>query len=153
MKRLDPCENLARSGLKNTKQRMMVLDILSRSEQPLAVEQIYLELKNRDVSVNLSTVYRVLEALACKELVSKLNIPGDPRAFFEYNTASHRHYLICLGCREIKSLEHCPLGNYEQALERETGYAVNGHKLVVYGYCPACRAKGRMQEDAFPDAD
>lgn len=150
MKHGDAGENLVNCGLKSTKQRKTVLEILAHSDEPLAVEQMYLELRNRGVSVNLSTVYRILEALSIKGLVSRLNIPGDPRAYFEYNRAAHRHYLICLGCRKILSLERCPLGDYERALERETDYSISGHKLVVYGYCPACRTAPENPEHAAP---
>ena len=141
MKRNDPGA-LARSGLRSTRQRVVVLDILEKSDAPLAVEQIYLELRNRGVAANLSTVYRILEALIEKNLAASLNIPGDPRAFFEYNHAAHRHYLVCLGCRSIRPLESCPLAEYEKRIERETEYSVSGHKLVVYGYCPECRPSG-----------
>jgi Fur family ferric uptake transcriptional regulator len=150
MKHCDAGENLAKCGLRNTVQRKTVLEILERSDEPLAVEQIYTEVKNRGVAANLSTVYRILEALSGKNIASKLSIPGDPRAFFEYNRALHRHYLICLGCRKILSLERCPLGDYEQALERETDYAISGHKLVVYGYCPACRTAQDKPQNAAP---
>ena len=139
MKCEDTAGDLARSGLRSTKPRLTVLRVLEESDAPLSVEQIYLALPERGVSANLSTVYRILEALSEKGLAAKLSIPGDPRTFFEYNRAAHRHYLICLGCREIVSLAHCPLAGYETKLQEETGYSVCGHKLVVYGYCPACR--------------
>ncbi|HWQ59228.1 MAG TPA: Fur family transcriptional regulator [Clostridia bacterium] len=152
MKRNDPGCELSRCGLRNTRPRAMVLDILEKSPTPLSAEQIYLALRARGVSVNLSTVYRVLEALVDKSLAGKVNIPGDPRAFFEYSRASHRHYLICLGCREMRALERCPLAGYEKALADETDYAISGHKLVVYGYCPACRERGAKREQDAPHA-
>lgn len=139
MKRADTAGDLARCGLRSTRPRLTVLRILEESDAPLSVEQIYLALPERGVSANLSTVYRILEALSEKGLAAKLSIPGDPRTFFEYNRAAHRHYLICLGCREILPLERCPLAGYEALLQQETGYTVCGHKLVVYGYCPTCR--------------
>ena len=140
-KRTDHEAALRRSGLKSTKHRTAILDILEQSDQPMAAEQVYLELGDQKIGVSLSTVYRVLESLLDKNLVTKLSmsISGDNRAYFEYNRKSHRHYLVCLGCKKIKAIEHCPLKNYEEALEREMNYTIEGHKLDIYGYCPACQ--------------
>jgi len=138
--------DLARNGLKTTKHRTEILDILEGSGQPLAAEQVFLELKKRNISVNLSTVYRVLEVLANSHLAVKLTIPGDSRTLFEYNRMEHKHYLICLGCKKIIAIEHCPLKDYEKALAEETNFTISGHKLDIYGYCPECKEKYAHKE-------
>ncbi len=128
-------------GLKNTKSRLAILDILERSVQPVSAEQIFLELKEKNISANLSTVYRTLDKLTEKKLVTKLQITGDSRALFEYNRMVHKHYLICLECKKITAIESCPLGDYVKALARETDYSIAGHRLDIYGFCPDCRKK------------
>lgn len=127
--------------MKVTRRRLAILDILSKSEQPLSAEQVYFELKKKDVSANLSTVYRILDAFSDKHLVVKLNLSEDSRALFEYNRMEHKHYLICLGCKKIMEICRCPLGDYEETLAEETNYTIEGHKLDIYGYCPECRSK------------
>ena len=139
-------DDLKHSGLKNTKNRTVILEILEQSEQPIAAEQVYFELKEKDISINLSTVYRTLEALADRSLVTKLSIVGDSRTLFEYNRMVHRHYLVCIRCRKILAINHCPLESYEKFLEKETNFSIAGHKLDVYGYCPECRKKGKQEE-------
>ena len=62
-------ERLKNSGLKTTKSRKAILDILIRSDQPMAAEQIFLVLKQEQIAINLSTVYRTLESLENKDLV------------------------------------------------------------------------------------
>ncbi len=135
---MDFGDELKRCGLKSTKQRVAILEILSRSAEPVSAEQVFIELQRKEVAANLSTVYRTLEAMADKDLAVKLNITGDNRTLFEYNRMIHRHYLVCLGCRRIKAIHSCPLEDYEQSLARETNYSITGHKLNVYGYCPEC---------------
>ena len=135
-------EYLKRSGLKNTKNRTAILYILEQKKQPISAEDVFLEMKQRDMSVHLSTVYRTLDALADKDMVIKLNITGDNRALFEYNHMVHKHYLVCLGCKKIITIDRCPLENYEHLLEKETDYTIIGHKLDLYGYCPECKEKG-----------
>lgn len=142
MGKTDYQEDLKRSGLKNTKSRTGILHILEQKKQPISAEDVFLELKKRGIPANLSTVYRTLDALAEKELVTKQNIIGDNRALFEYNHMEHKHYLVCLGCKKIIAINRCPLKNYQEILEKETDYTIIGHKLDLYGYCPECRENG-----------
>jgi Fur family ferric uptake transcriptional regulator len=120
-----------------------MLDILEQSNQPIAAEDLFLELKKGDISANLSTVYRTLEILVENSLATKLIISSDNRALFEINRMVHRHYLICLGCKKIIPIDYCPLEDYEKSLAKETNYEIAGHKLDIYGYCPVCRLKNR----------
>lgn len=141
MKETELGETLKRCGLKKTKSRSAILDILEQSESPISAEQVFLELKERVIPTNLSTVYRTLDTFADKKLVKKLTLSGDSRNLYEYNRMIHRHYLICLGCNKIVSIDSCPLADYEKHLAEETNYKITGHKLDIYGYCPDCRDK------------
>lgn len=132
-------DTLKQKGLKNTKRRTAILDILEGSEQPVPAEQIYSELSLKRVPISLSTVYRALDSLVSKELVTKLNLCGDNRTLFELNKNTHSHHLICLGCKKIQSIDHCPIKAYEDSLGKEMDFAVAGHKLDIYGYCSKCR--------------
>jgi Fur family ferric uptake transcriptional regulator len=129
------------SGLRITKCRSAILDVLEQSEQPISAEQIFLELKEKNVTANLSTVYRTLDVLEEKNLATKLSITGDNRALYEFNRMVHRHYLVCLGCKKIIAINSCPLEDYEKRLAKETDYLISGHRLDIYGYCPECRRK------------
>ncbi len=136
------CESSAFSkGLKKTKQRSAILEILQKNSQPVSAEQIFLELSEKKISASLSTVYRSLEAMAQKGVVTKINISSEGKALFELNTNMHRHYLVCLGCKKIIALDYCPLEGYEEKLEGETDFFIVGHRLDIFGYCPECRKK------------
>ncbi|HWP79597.1 MAG TPA: Fur family transcriptional regulator [Candidatus Acidoferrum sp.] len=137
---------LEKCGLKVTKQRKAVLEILEESDAPLAADAVFLALKSAAVPANLSTVYRALEVLTEKKLVEKLKLQDDPRTLYEYNRMVHKHNLICLGCNRVVAIRHCPLGDYEKALEKETDFTISGHKLDIFGYCPECR-KTHDKED------
>jgi len=114
---------------------------LKHAEQPVTAEQLYTQMCAKDIPVNLSTVYRTLEVLCKKDLVTKLTIECGVKALFEFNSTLHRHHLICLGCKKIMTIESCPLGNYEQTLADSTDFAITGHKLDIYGYCPDCQGE------------
>ncbi len=133
-------DTLKKSGLKNTKHRTAVIEILAQSSQPISAEEIYFMLKESKVDINLSTIYRTLEVFAANDIVTKLNLTGSSKALYEYNMMTHRHYLICIKCKKIVTIEHCPLQDYEALLEKHTDFSIVGHKLDIYGYCPECKS-------------
>jgi Fur family transcriptional regulator, ferric uptake regulator len=130
---------LESSGLKKTKQRQAIVDILNKAIQPLTADDIYIELKNVNISISLSTIYRILDVMTEKKIIVKLNVSNNNKALFEINQMIHKHYLSCLVCKKIISVNFCPMGDYEADLEKETGYEIIGHKLEIFGYCKECR--------------
>ncbi|MDF1496368.1 Fur family transcriptional regulator [Caproiciproducens sp. CPB-2] len=134
--------DLRQKGLKNTKRRMAILEILEKQTQPVAAEQIFMELNRYDLSTSMSTVYRELDSLVNNHLALKIKINESNKALYEYNRMIHKHYLVCLGCKKMISLDMCPLKTYEETLQEQTHFIITDHKLNIYGYCPECQAKG-----------
>lgn len=132
---------IKKSGLKGTKSRSAILEVLEQSKQPLSAEAVYAELKHKNIAINLSTVYRTLDALTDKDLAVRLTITGENKALYEASHAGHRHYLVCLDCKKTMAVEGCPLEGYEKKLADETDFVIEGHRLDIYGYCAECRNK------------
>lgn len=132
-------EKFIENGLRRTKSRKAILDILTKSSQPISAEQIYKLLKEENIAIDISTVYRTLEAMENIELVKKINIMDDDKMLFEYNNMNHSHYLVCVGCKKIITIQSCPLGSYEEEMESKTNFSILGHKLYLYGYCSECQ--------------
>jgi len=131
--------DLLRNGnLKSTRHRIAILKILKESKLPLSAEDIFIRLRKDNVVISLSTVYRVLEILHDKEIVTRVSIPDDSRAVYELCGNEHHHHLLCIKCRKILPVEGCPLEEYEKLLEDRFGFTVKGHSLEVYGYCESC---------------
>lgn len=131
-------EMLRDGKLKSTKHRIAILEILKEGKFPLSAEDIYIRLKQNNISISLSTVYRVLEALHEKDIVTKVNIPDNNKAVYELHSNDHRHHLLCMKCRKLLAIDGCPLEEYEKLIEDRFGFTVKGHNLEVYGYCNNC---------------
>lgn len=134
-------ELFSNHGIKNTKQRNIVLNLLKKTDLPLTAEQVFLKVKEFDATISLSTIYRILDMFVTKEVVVKSDITDDNKAMFELNRLEHKHYLICVCCKRIMAIDNCPLEVYEKSLEQKTGFHITGHKLEIYGYCPVCKDK------------
>ena len=141
LQEIDNKDLFASQGIKNTKQRNLIFEALKQSDDPVTAEQIFLKLKEVDASINLSTVYRILNIFVSKNLAIKSSISDDNKAMFEVNRMEHKHHLVCVGCKKILSIEDCPLERYEKSLEEKTDFDIKGHKLEIFGYCPECKLK------------
>lgn len=137
-------EILKNNGLKKTKHRQYVLQVLRECSQPVTAEQIYLKLMEKKDAISLSTVYRILDILISKKIVLKMNPLKEDKALFELNRRVHRHYLICIGCHKMLPIDDCPLGDYEKRLAKRTGFEITGHNLEIYGICRECREKRKL---------
>lgn len=140
MQKVDAYKGLLKNnGLKNTKRRNSILEALAKSAQPITVDQVFLELQRNDVSINISTVYRILETLVSKDLILKTNIIGENKSLFELNQMDHKHHFICMSCRQMFAVDDCPFEQYGELLQSKMGFNVTGHKLEIYGYCQNCK--------------
>lgn len=127
-------------GIKWTKQRKAVYEILWQAKEPFSAMQIYNRVNKSEEEgmYAISTIYRILDAFEEKGLVSKTTWMGDGTVVYELNRGGHTHYAVCLECHKRVALPSCPFAHVH--LEQETGdFTVTGHKLELYGYCNECK--------------
>lgn len=134
-------------GIKNTKQRNLVFDILNKSDCPISAENIFSQVTSIDPTINLSTIYRVLETFVTKGLVLKSSMMGSNNAAFELNRRNHKHQLICLRCNKTIPIDFCPLKSFQQSIEETTDFDITGHNLEMFGYCPECKEKMKKNKE------
>ncbi len=135
-----PIETNWPKSLKRTPVRLRVAELLDETSVPLCVSEIYERLRQTDAHLNLSTVYRVLDAFVAAGLAEKTIISSDAPAYYAALRSTHCHYAVCLRCRRLIPLAHCPFDRRNLHLV-EQGFEMTGHRLEIYGYCAACRAE------------
>ncbi len=122
---------LSQKGLKCTRQRLEILNVLKSADAPVTAEMIFSKLG----SLSLSTVYRTLEKFTSAGLVSRQVFGDGNEMYYELTYMKHRHYAVCLSCRKVRYINGCPVR--ETHLE---DFTVTGHRLELFGYCSECRA-------------
>lgn len=128
------------SGIKWTRQRKDVYEVLNQASEPLSAVQIYSRIEKSAGGGNyaVSTIYRILSAFEERGLVTSTTWMGDGTVVYELNRGDHTHYAVCLECHKRVALPDCPFAHIQP--EPETGdFLVTGHKLELYGYCRDCR--------------
>lgn len=132
---------LTNKGLKKTKARMSVLKILSHTAYPLTAEEVYQNCLKENPTINLSTVYRILDTFLKKGLILKPVLKDDVTACYIINSHHHKHYLICQECKSMVNIDFCPFDEYEKYIEAETDFTILNHKFEIIGICPDCKCK------------
>lgn len=78
-------------GLKATKQRMIIFEILKNSTEHPSAEMITKQLKKRGETMSLATVYNVIDTLEKHKLIMRVASCDDCMRF-DANTKFHVHY-------------------------------------------------------------
>ena len=127
---------LTHLGIKVTKQRMAVLEILEKAKEPVTAEEIYNQLEDKEL-LNYSTVYRTLNTLSEKGALIKTGEPGG-KTYFQLKGHHHSHELECMVCHKHIKIEACPVDAFSRAIAKETGFVVMEHHLQIKGLCEKC---------------
>lgn len=120
--------------MKMTKQRKLILSLLEKHKNPMSAEMIYEHLP--DKSMNLSTVYRILDFFFLEDIISKTNMQNV--AYYYLKSDHHHHYFICTTCQRMFPVD-CHFFD-EQTLVKE-GFKVDYHDVTIYGTCSDCQLK------------
>jgi Fur family ferric uptake transcriptional regulator len=109
-------------GLRNTRPRRLIaqrLAELAARGEDFATDDLWQDLLRVDPQLGRATVFRSVDVLT------------------EQGVLDH---LTCTQCHQIVELPLCLPEGQLSALAHQTGFAIEGHALEVFGRCPSCRA-------------
>lgn len=132
-------DSLRAGGKKLTKPRKAILAILEQRSLPITVSEIADELKKARATVDLVTVYRNVAMLQELGLVNQVGLHEGQVRYEICHGREHHHHIQCRGCGQIVDLMLCPLKKLTELVERKTKFAIDGHALEFFGWCPQCR--------------
>jgi Fur family peroxide stress response transcriptional regulator len=127
-------------GHRLTPQRLAVLRVLVGSADHPSVEQIYEEVRRQHPMISRATVYKTVETLKEMAQVLELEFSGAGNRYDGRRAEPHPH-LVCRGCGSIRDVELPALSREAREVAEKTGYELLGHRLDLYGVCPACQGR------------
>lgn len=130
-------EVLKGSGLKLTRTRRALLEILLHEHGPFTIEQLEQKLGG---SCDIATIYRNMLSFQEQQLVTPCDF-GDGLIRYEWSHGgeAHHHHIICQNCGKVEELELCVVQELEK-LVGSRGYTDVTHRLEFYGRCACCQA-------------
>ena len=131
-------QRLKECGLRLTRNRENLVEVLARAEQPLSADE--LRQKAGFAETDLVTVYRNLEAFQSAGILQRIPLENGSQLFELTDLDDHYHHLICRQCHKTERLDVC-LGAQLSKQAASLGYMQIKHVLEVYGICGECAAQ------------
>jgi Fur family transcriptional regulator, ferric uptake regulator len=124
--------DLRAEGVRVTKQRLAILQVLREATDHPRADDILLRAKGIDPSVSLATVYRTLGVLEKAGTVLRNEFDGAGARYELANTAHHDH-LIDLDTGEVMEFRSDRIERLQAEIAAELGYDIEWHRFEIYG--------------------
>ncbi len=123
---------------RNSRQRQMILDAVSKRHDHPTADEIYLDVRAKDEKISRGTVYRNLGVLTENREISNVKLPPADR----YDCRIDYHYhLLCTECNKVFDAPHIYHREFDEKAAEDTGFLIKRHRVVFEGVCPECRKK------------
>ena len=133
--------SLKEKGVRLTRQRQILLELIDKSGQHLDAERLFQLAKQQDPKINRVTVYRTLKMLKEGGLVDELDLmhhAGDQHYYETRMKREHAH-VVCLQCGKIEEYFGEPLAHIRQQVKDTFGFEILLVRTEIGGYCPNCQ--------------
>jgi Fur family transcriptional regulator, ferric uptake regulator len=123
---------LRRAGLRITRPRRVILEILHTAEGHPDAHAIYAHDAARREGISLATVYRTVKALEGSGAVQRHAFGGGPSRF-EQAGADHHDHLIDIDTGEVIEFSSDRIEALQEEIAARLGYEIVHHRLELYG--------------------
>jgi Fe2+ or Zn2+ uptake regulation protein len=128
------------AGYRLTGRRREVTELIAAREGHFTAADLILDARSRRLGIGRATIFRALELLTELKLLERLDLPEGEHAYVTCEP-SHHHHVVCSDCGRTREVRDIGLQEALDEIERHTGYAIDSHRLELYGRCPRCRTR------------
>jgi Fur family ferric uptake transcriptional regulator len=141
--------SLRERGVRLTRQRRILLELIDRSGLHLDAESLYQMAREQDPKLNRVTVYRTLKMLKDGGLVDELDLAHleGEKHYYETRLKQEHAHIICLRCGRVEEFFGEPLQALRSQVSTQMGFEIAFARTEVGGYCSHCQVL-RAQESA-----
>lgn len=123
---------LREAGLRITKPRRIILEILHRSHGHPDAAEIFERAVAMDSRISLATVYRTMRALEESGAIQRHAFGHGP-ARFEQAQEGHHDHLIDIDTGEVIEFTSSRIEAIQEEIAARLGYEIVHHRLELYG--------------------
>jgi Fur family ferric uptake transcriptional regulator len=128
-------------GVRMTRQRQILLDLIDKSGKHLDAESLFHLAREKDPKLNRVTVYRTLKMLKMEGLVDELDLlhHGGDQHYYETRMKREHAHVVCLRCGKIEEYYGEPLAVIRKQVMETFGFEILLVRTEIGGYCPNCQ--------------
>jgi Fur family ferric uptake transcriptional regulator len=148
-------DSLRERGVRLTRQRQILLDLIDSSGRHLDAEHLFQLAKEKDPKLNRVTVYRTLKMLKMSGLVDELDLMhyGGDQHYYETRSKQEHAHIICLRCGKVEEFFGEPLQRLRKQVETHFGFEILLTRTEIGGYCSHCQVLREREIDALREGD
>ncbi len=120
-----------------TTARSLIFETLESNQAHMTAYQVFEAVKPHLPSLNISTVYRSLEYLTHKGLISVADV-GAAMPIYEVVSNTH-HHLVCQSCGDILLMDHDQVKDFFDHVSQAYKFTIQTNHLILFGLCEQCR--------------
>lgn len=125
------------AGLKVTAQRLAIYEALAGRHDHPTPEMLFRQVRERQPSISLATIYKTLDALEAAGLVREVSQLQQAKRY-DAHLGAHQH-LVCTQCDAITDVE-LPAKSLAIPRGLARGFRAHAVHVQVLGVCSDCRA-------------
>ena len=133
-------EDLVARGVRITKQRRLLIDIIQNSPRHLDAFTLLKIAKQEDPDINLATVYRTITLLKKCGLIDELDLmhlEGE-KHYYEAKTSSDHCHIACFNCGAIVEYASPLFEKLKNEIAADSGFRIRVARLELGGLCKRC---------------
>jgi Fur family ferric uptake transcriptional regulator len=141
-------QTVGKRGIRLTRQRRVILQVMDDAEQHLDVDQILERARKIDPDVHLVTVYRTIDLLKKNGLIDELDLlhlRGDRHYYETHGPRDHVH-VACFRCGKVREFESRLYEQLKEQIAQDFKMKVTVARLEVGGYCEDCAGETTEQQ-------
>ena len=127
---------LARGGYRLTGPRRALLEVMQELGDHFLADDVVAAAP----AVGRATVFRTLRLLQHLGVICQV-VLDDGTAAYRLASGGHHHHLVCSDCGAVSDFSSGDLEQLLDGIAQRTGYAVDAHRLEVYGRCAGCQQR------------
>jgi len=145
-------EELASRGIRLTKQRRAVIEVIEESKQHLDAASLLALARKREPSLNRATVYRTIELLKGLRLVDELDLMhlDGEKHYYEVRSPHDRVHLACFRCGRVEEFTSSLFERLKAEITTLIGFEIRVVRLEVGGHCQTCAGSGASEPAEKP---
>ena len=126
----------------NTKQKELINNYIKKMNYLFSSKELYDKMKNDNLNIGLTTIYRHLEDLEKNHVLNKIYEKGIAKYQYLENCDSENHfYLKCNMCGAVTNVDCEYVNDFINHILMRNLFKIKNDNIIITGLCNKCENK------------
>lgn len=132
-------DHLSKKRLRNTLQRLSILETFLSSGGHITADELYNAVKRKHPDIGFPTVHRNLKLMSECGVADEIKIGNKKTRYEQKYGHGHHNHLICMKCDKFIEVHDDKIERLQEKLAEANDFIPQRHKLEIYGLCKKCK--------------